>query len=116
MSKDDTSETPTSAEASASVSGGSIHLPTDYTTRAKEVDKRYRSLTVKYVDSHDIWFTKLGAFRSKDRVDMIQMIKEGVVDTSMLDAMFGQWNLHWFNDSPELVKNYSEVRFDDSEN
>jgi hypothetical protein len=93
-----------------------FYLPTDYKTRAREVDKKYQNLQVKYVDPHDIWFTKLGAFRSKDKVDLVQMIKDGVVDTNILDNMFEKWNLHWFNISPELVNNYSEVRFYDSEN
>ncbi|MCD9025847.1 DUF6036 family nucleotidyltransferase [Cohnella silvisoli] len=93
-----------------------FYLPTDYKARAKEVDREYRSLKVKYVNPHDIWFTKLRAFRSKDKVDMVQMIKEGVVDTEALDAMFVLWNSHWFNNDPELAKNYSEVRNYDSEN
>ncbi|WP_373229815.1 DUF6036 family nucleotidyltransferase [Cohnella sp.] len=61
-----------------------FYLPTDYKSRAREVDKKYESLRVKYVDAHDIWFTKLGAFRNKDKVDMIQMIKESVVDANVL--------------------------------
>jgi alpha-N-acetylglucosamine transferase len=93
-----------------------LYLPTDYKSRTHEVDRKYRNLKVKYVDAHDIWFTKLRAFRSKDKVDMVQMIKEGVVDTNALDTLFEKWNSHWFNNNPELVKNYSEVRYYDSEN
>lgn len=92
-----------------------FYLPADYKSRAKEVDGKYESLAVRYVDPHDIWFTKLAAFRSKDKVDMIQMIREGVVDPEVLDAMFPTWNRHWFNNSPELESNYFEVRNYDSE-
>ncbi len=91
-----------------------FYLPTDYKSRATEVDRKYNCLLVKYVDPHDIWFTKLAAFRSKDKVDMIQMIRESVVDPLVLDAMFDKWNQHWFNGSPELETNYSEVRYYDS--
>ncbi|MFD0670601.1 DUF6036 family nucleotidyltransferase [Cohnella sp. GCM10027633] len=91
-----------------------FYLPTDYKTRAQPVDRDYRSLLVKYVDPHDIWFTKLAAFRNKDKADMIQMIKESVVDPQALDAMFHDWNKHWFNGSDELENNYAEVRHHDS--
>ncbi|WP_027085125.1 DUF6036 family nucleotidyltransferase [Cohnella panacarvi] len=92
-----------------------FYLPKDYKTRAKAVEREYRSLLVKAVDPHDIWYTKLAAFRSKDKVDMIQMIRDKVVDPLVLDTMFANWNKHWFNDSPELEANYAEVRYHDSE-
>lgn len=91
-----------------------FYLPADYRSRATEVERKYASLVVKHVDPHDIWFTKLAAFRSKDKVDMIQWIRDGTVDPAVLDAMFEKWNRHWFNGSAELEINYIEVRYHDS--
>ncbi|WP_343223707.1 DUF6036 family nucleotidyltransferase [Paenibacillus oenotherae] len=93
-----------------------FYLPEDYISRAKQVDGEYENLKVMYVDAHDIWFTKLRAFRNKDKVDMIQMIKEGIVDVNTLDVLFERWNLHWFKNNPELEDNYNEVRYYDSRN
>lgn len=93
-----------------------FYLPADYKSRLKPVSRKYDNLKVMYVDSHDIWFTKLGACRSKDKVDMIQMIKEGVVDVHLLDILFKQWNAYWFKNNPELEENYNEVRYYDSRN
>lgn len=62
------------------------------------------------------WFTKLAAFRNKDKVDMVQMIQGGVVDPTVLDAMFADWNRDWFDGSPELAANYAEVRHDGTAN
>jgi len=87
-----------------------FYLPADYKTRAQEAGRTYSSLVVKYADPHDIWFTKLGAFRTKDRADMAQMIRERIVDPQTLDDLFERWNEQWFNGSDELVQNYMEVR------
>lgn len=94
----------------------SFYLPTDYRSRATEVDRTYRNLRVKYADPHDIWFTKLAAFRSKDKADMVQMLKDGTVDPRLLDTMFDSWNNHWFGGSQEMAANYAEVRNHDSPN
>lgn len=91
-----------------------FYFPEGYKERAREVEREFACLAVKVVDAHDIWFSKLAAYRSKDKVDMIEMIREGVVDPSILDAMFEQWNAHWFNGSDELSANYAEVRHCDS--
>ncbi|CAH1216374.1 hypothetical protein PAECIP111893_04109 [Paenibacillus plantiphilus] len=93
-----------------------FYLPADYKSRLKPVSRKYDNLNVMYVDAHDIWFTKLGAFRNKDKVDMIQMIKEGVVDVHLLDILFKQWNAYWFKNNPELEENYNEVRYYDTRN
>lgn len=87
-----------------------FYLPAGYKSRAHEAERTYRSLIVKYADPHDIWFTKLGAFLTKDQTDMVEMIREGIVDPRKLDDLFEQWNEQWFNGSDELVQNYAEVR------
>lgn len=93
-----------------------FYFPQGYQSRAVEVERRYRHLIVKYVDAHDIWFTKLAAFRSKDIVDMKQWLRDGIVDPHKLDAMFEEWNRYWFKGSEELAANYAEVRQFDSAN
>lgn len=93
-----------------------FYFPQGYQSRAVEVERRYRHLIVKYVDAHDIWFTKLAAFRSKDIVDMKQWLKDGVVEPHRLDAMFEDWNQYWFKGSEEIAANYAEVRHNDPAN
>lgn len=87
-----------------------FYLPSDYKTRAQKVEREYDNLAVRYADPHDIWFTKLAAFRNKDRFDMIRMIRERVVDVSVLDRLFDSWNRHWFDGSAELEANFAEVK------
>ena len=87
-----------------------FHFHPTYQTRLHPIEAGFSNLLASYADPHDIFLLKLNAFREKDKSDLLYLVQQQLVDVKLLDLLFKEWNIHWFDNNQEIANNYASVR------
>jgi len=62
-----------------------------------------------YLDAHDLFLLKLDAGRPKDLQDIRDMIRSGLVDKTVMDALFHEWKSRWYPAWNEIDRIYESL-------